>query len=62
MTVSFGEFVKAESAKLCLKVSRYKDEEGLYLCGEYMFTGSYESAMNAGRRAARVVTGELDFV
>ena len=45
-----------------MRENHYKDVEGLYLCGEYMFTGSYESAINAGRRAAKVVAGELDFV
>lgn len=37
----------------------YTDVEGLYLCGEYMYTGSYESAINAGRRAAQVALGTL---
>jgi protoporphyrinogen oxidase len=45
-----------------MRENHYKDVEGLYLCGEYMFTGSYESAINAGRRAARVVMGELENV
>lgn len=42
--------------------NHYKDVEGLYLCGEYMYTGSYESAIAAGHRAAQVALGELESI
>lgn len=40
----------------------YKIVDGLYLCGEYMYTGSYESAIAAGRRAAEVALGKLESI
>jgi len=45
-----------------LRDNHYKDVEGLYLAAEYMYTGSYESAIAAGRRAAKVIMGELDSI
>ncbi|MCC8150603.1 MAG: FAD-dependent oxidoreductase [Lachnospiraceae bacterium] len=39
--------------------NHYKCVDSLYLCGEYMYTGSYESAIAAGRRAAEVALGKL---
>ncbi len=42
--------------------NHYKDVDGLYICGEYMYTGSYESAIAAGQRAAKVVLGELEHI
>lgn len=42
--------------------NHYKIVDGLYLCGEYMYTGSYESAIAAGRRAAQVALGELESI
>jgi protoporphyrinogen oxidase len=46
-------------------IKRLRDEcytkvKGLYLAAEYMYTGSYESAIAAGRRAADVVMGKAD--
>lgn len=45
-----------------MRENHYKDVEGLYLCGEYMYTGSYESAIAAGERAAQVALGKLDHI
>ena len=45
-----------------MRENHYKDVEGLFLCGEYMFTGSFESAINAGRRAAYTLLGEIEHV
>lgn len=45
-----------------MREHHYKDVEGLYLCGEYMYTGSYESAINAGRKAAKVALGEIETI
>lgn len=38
----------------------YRDIEGLYFAGDYMYTGSYESALNSGYNAARCVAGEIE--
>lgn len=38
----------------------YQDVQGLYLAAEYMYTGSYESAIAAGRRAADVIMGKAE--
>lgn len=35
--------------------NHYQDIKNLYLCGEYMYTGSYESAIFAGKNAACVL-------
>jgi len=35
----------------------YNEVRGLFLCGEYMYTGSYESAVCSGRRVAEAVMG-----
>jgi protoporphyrinogen oxidase len=45
-----------------MRDNHYKDVEGLYLCGEYMYTGSYESAVASGRKAAKVIMGELESI
>ena len=45
-----------------MRDNHYKDVKGLYLCGEYMYTGSYESAIAAGRNAAKVVMGEMESI
>jgi len=45
-----------------LRDNHYKDVKGLYLCGEYMYTGSYESAIAAGRRTAQVVAGKAESI
>ncbi len=45
-----------------LRDNHYQDVKGLFLCGEYMYTGSYESAINAGRRAAQVALGQLESI
>ncbi len=41
-----------------MRDGHYQDVQGLYLAAEYMYTGSYESAIAAGRRAADVVMGQ----
>ncbi len=38
----------------------YRDIEGLFFAGDYMYTGSYESAINSGYNAAKAVNGELE--
>jgi len=40
-----------------MRENHYRDVEGLFLCGDYMYTGSYESAINAGKGCAEVVMG-----
>lgn len=40
----------------------YRDVKGLFFAAEYMYTGSYESAINAGYNAARAVNGELEHI
>jgi|GEM_PF-501310 len=45
-----------------MRDNHYKDVKGLYLCGEYMYTGSYESAICSGRRAAEVILGRSDTI
>lgn len=45
-----------------MRENHYKDVKGLYLCGEYMYTGSYESAICSGRRAAEVILGRSDTI
>jgi protoporphyrinogen oxidase len=45
-----------------LRDKHYKDVCGLYLAAEYMYTGSYESAIAAGRRAADVVMGKAEHI
>lgn len=40
----------------------YRDVEGLYLCGEYLYTGSYESALASGRAAAQAAMGERESI
>lgn len=42
--------------------NHYKCVKDLYLCGEYMYTGSYESAIAAGKLAAKVALGELESI
>ncbi|MEH2919589.1 protoporphyrinogen/coproporphyrinogen oxidase [Samsonia erythrinae] len=43
-----------------LREQHYQDVKGLYLAGEYLYTGSVESALNSGRRAAEFVMGQRD--
>ncbi|MTJ80312.1 MAG: FAD-dependent oxidoreductase [Telmatospirillum sp.] len=38
-----------------LREQHYQDVKGLYLAGEYLYTGSVESALNSGCRAAEFV-------
>lgn len=45
-----------------LRDTNYKEVEGLYLGGEYMYTGSYESALNCGRNIARCIMGEIESI
>ena len=45
-----------------LRDDHYQDVEGLYLAAEYMYTGSYESAIAAGRRAADVIMGKSEHI
>ncbi|HWQ74453.1 MAG TPA: NAD(P)/FAD-dependent oxidoreductase [Syntrophomonas sp.] len=45
-----------------MRDNHYKDVKGLYLCGEYMYTGSYESAISSGRKAAEVILGRSDAI
>jgi|LGOV01.1.fsa_nt_gb protoporphyrinogen oxidase len=45
-----------------MRENNYRDVDGLFLCGEYMYTGSYESAINSGQRCAEAVMGERDFI
>ncbi|MHB9863568.1 protoporphyrinogen/coproporphyrinogen oxidase [Streptomyces sp. YIM S03343] len=47
----------AATAMKQLRERHYQDVKGLYLCGDYLYTGSCESALNSGRRAAEVVQG-----
>lgn len=45
-----------------LRDTNYKEVEGLYFGGEYMYTGSYESALNCGRNIARCINGEIESI
>lgn len=69
----FGHVVKAGIANYTmhqgcataikdLRDNHYKDVDGLYLAAEYMYTGSYESAIAAGRRAAQCIMGKLESI
>ncbi len=40
-----------------VRENHYRDVEGLFLCGEYMYTGSFESAMASGKAAAEAALG-----
>ena len=40
-----------------MRDNHYRDVEGLFLCGEYMYTGAYESALAAGQAAAQAALG-----
>jgi oxygen-dependent protoporphyrinogen oxidase len=41
-----------------MRDNHYRDVEGLFLCGEYMYTGSYESALASGVAAAEASLGK----
>lgn len=43
-----------------MRDEHYRDVEGLYFSGDYMYTGSYESALNSGHRVAQCLNGELE--
>jgi protoporphyrinogen oxidase len=69
----FGHVVRCELANYTmhngcasaikdLRDHHYQDVKGLYLAADYMYTGSYESALAAGRKAAMVVMGEIDSI
>lgn len=45
-----------------MRDNHYRDVEDLFLCGEYMYTGSYESALASGRAAAQAAMGERDTI
>jgi protoporphyrinogen oxidase len=45
-----------------LRDHHYRDVEGLFLCGEYMYTGSYESALASGRAAAEAAMGRRESI
>lgn len=45
-----------------MRDNHYRDVEGLFFTGDYMYTGSYESAINSGYNAARAVNGELESI
>lgn len=60
-----GNYIMEPGCATAIKYMRenhYKDVEGLYLCGEYMYTGSYESAIAAGGRTAQVIMGQLEHI
>jgi protoporphyrinogen oxidase len=40
-----------------MRNNHYRDVEGLFLCGDYMYTGSYESALSSGVAAAEAALG-----
>ena len=50
------------SAIKAMRDEHYKDVEGLYLSGDHMYTGSYESALNCGYNVARCVNGEIESI
>ena len=50
------------SAIKAMRDTHYKDVEGLYLSGDHMYTGSYESALNCGYNVARCVNGEIESI
>lgn len=67
----FGHVVKAPMANYTMqngcpsaiknmRDEHYTDVEGLYFAGDYMYTGSYESALNCGHRVAMCLNGELE--
>ena len=41
-----------------MRNNHYRDVEGLFLCGDYMYTGSYESALSSGVAAAEAALGK----
>ncbi len=47
----------AATAMKRLREQHYQDVKGLYLCGDYLYTGFCESALNSGRRAAELIQG-----
>lgn len=60
-----ANYIMAPGTSTAIKNFRdnhYKCVENLYLCGEYMYTGSYESAIAAGTKAAKVMLGELESI
>jgi protoporphyrinogen oxidase len=65
---SFAKTIKIEEANYTmhagaatamkrLREHHYQDVTGLYLAGDYLYTGSCESALTSGRKAAEVVMG-----
>ncbi len=43
-----------------MRDKHYTDVEGLYVAGDYMYTGSYESAINCGYNVACCINGEIE--
>ena len=41
-----------------MRDQHYRDVDGLYFAGDYMYTGSYESALNSGYMAACCINGD----
>lgn len=67
----FGHVVKAPMANYTMqngcpsaikkmRDEHYTDVKGLFFSGDYMYTGSYESALNCGHRVAMCLNGELE--
>ena len=40
-----------------MRKHHYRDVKGLFLCGDYMYTGSYEGALSSGVNAAQAALG-----
>ncbi len=45
-----------------MRDKHYKDVEGFFFSGDYMYTGSYESALNCGCNVARCIDGEIESI
>lgn len=45
-----------------MRDNHYKDVEGFFFSGDYMYTGSYESALNCGCNVARCIDGEIESI
>lgn len=45
-----------------MRDSHYRDVDGLFFAGDYMYTGSYESAINSGYNVAKAINGEVESI
>lgn len=43
-----------------MREKHYRDIEGLFFSGDYMYTGSYEGALNSGHNVACCINGEME--